>query len=173
MELSGTSASRQLSLTSPNMSGEDVKAWQRILFVMQKKVTLDLSSSSLGIAALVLAANAILANASRQTIFNLAQADFFDGVFGAYTADATKAYQRTLGLAATGVVDPLTAEKSNGKVYAVTDLNDDTKDALEFSVAGGSIINNIPGGKKTIGAGIILAIGAAILFFLKGKRGRK
>ena len=173
MELSGTSSKRQLALTTPNMQGGDVKAWQRILFVMQKKVTLDLGSASFTIQALALAANVVLQNAKRQTVMDLAQEGFFDGIFGRYTSEATKAYQRTLGVPDDGVVGPLTAEKSNAKVYAASDLSDDSKDELEYSVSADSIIDDIPGGKKTIGGGVLLAIGAAILFFLKGKGGKR
>jgi len=34
MELSGLTVSRNLALTSPNMTGSDVATWQRILLVM-------------------------------------------------------------------------------------------------------------------------------------------
>lgn len=173
MELSGIASKRQLALTTPNMQGGDVKAWQRILLVMQKKVTLDLGSTNFAVQALALAANALLSNTNRQRIFDLAQDDFFDGIFGRYTSEATKAYQRSLGVPADGVVGPLTAEKHNERLMAAKDLDDDAKDELEFIVTGdGGILPDIPGGEKTIGAGMILAIGAVLFFFLKGK-GRK
>ena len=176
MELSGLTVTRNLALTSPNMTGSDVATWQRILLVMQKKVTLDMNSSSLTVQGLILAANVVLKNSNRQTIYDLARDEFFDGVFGKYTSLATKDYQRSLGVPDDGVVGPLTAAKHNERLMAASDLNSAAKDALEFTVTGGDSalpgIGDIPGGKKTIGAGLILAIGAGILFFLKGKRGQ-
>lgn len=178
-------------------TGEAVKAWQKALFVMRGARTYGKQGSTMQwLTAALDAAQALFTVTVNRRYdwattglsfdvgvkkYEFTVSDLLDGDFGSYTEDATKAYQRFLGLtgaAVDGIVGSATLAKHNALV-ASTGLDAAKKDDLTFTWVG----DGAPGGtgtggsvtplvKKGLGTGAIVALLAAAWFVFK-KKGRK
>jgi peptidoglycan hydrolase-like protein with peptidoglycan-binding domain len=163
---------------SPN-----VAHWQKVLWVMGSYKTY--LSSNTWIDAAITAASFITSISKAQDRYAVTKvgigpvtvSQLFDGDFGPRTEAATKSYQQTLGVPATGQVDAATVKAHNAKL-AASSLSTEAKGVLKVETPTGTIIPGlndevVKTGAK-VGFGAIAAILAAVVVFArKGGKSRK